>query len=129
MITEEKKLLYATRIAFSTLVLLLLTVVLHYVATLDMTLLLYLGPFLTTLYVVEHMERNYQIQPKAWLKQKFFYVSAFVWQAAILFSVIYIHDIEFKGSALVFALQTLFSIASVYVSHSYASVRARKRDK
>lgn len=129
MITDENKKLFIFRHAFVTSVLIIISVVLNLAASLDMSMLAFIGPFLTTLYAVEHMEQKYCIASKAWLKQPLFYMSVFSLQLVVAMGVMTINGEGYGTLVSVTILQSVFSISAVFVSAMYARIRASKDNK
>lgn len=96
-----------------------------YLFNLDMTLLVYIGPFASALYISEEFDKRMGVKVQHLIRLKLFWLNTLLWQILYLTYTIEKGDLNINGVGIVFLLQVLFVCAGCISSRAYQWVRAR----
>ena len=117
---------YVGRYAIAFLVIALSCLVVTFWIESSITQIVYLGPFLATIYACEHTNKKYGVIATSNLKQLPFYLSAVAGQILVFVAVAVTNDIGFENMVAVFVLQTIFSLSAVLVARQFQKIRDKR---
>jgi len=96
---------------------------------LNMTLLAYLGPYASSVFICEDIHKKIRLDAKECVKLKFFWLNVIFWQFTYLTYTIIKGEIAINGVGLVFLIQVMFVFAGTFTARMYQWIRNRKQTR